>query len=243
MPTIVADCPRCGAKQMTFDVLADVYAGSSYDWMTHHEVAVKCRRCKRLSILRISLRDINKKRDFGESGSIAKADGDLEPTFKQDHFLNVSDLAGVAEPPEFLPESVREAFVEGAKCMAIGCHNAAGSMFRLCLDLTTKPLLPKVENASIAQPSKEQRYKLAARIDWLIEQGAIPTTLSKLAHSVRQDGNDGAHDGSLDEADAEDLLDFTVALLERHFTEPERLRLAEIRRIDRRKGTNGAPAA
>jgi hypothetical protein len=39
----------------------------------------------------------------------------------------------------------------------------------------------------------------------------------------------------LNKADAEDLLDFTVALLERLYTEPERLKLAKARREERRK--------
>jgi hypothetical protein len=51
---------------------------------------------------------------------------------------------------------------------------------------------------------------------------------------VREDGNDGAHDGTLGKEDAEDLLDFTTALLERIYTEPERLRLAQERREKRR---------
>lgn len=235
MPTIVADCPRCSANHMTFDVLGDAYTGISYDWMTHHEVAVRCRRCGHLSILKISLRNIDRKRDFRADGTISKVEGDLEPAFQKAGFLDVSDLAGVAEAPEHLPSEVHEAFVEGAKCMAIGCHNAAGAMFRLALDLTTKPLLPDSNNSTTPQPSKLQRFKLADRIDWLIEQGSIPASLARLAHCVRQDGNDGAHDGTLDKKDAEDLLDFTTALLERQFTEPERLRIAEQRRIDRRR--------
>lgn len=42
------------------------------------------------------------------------------------------------------------------------------------------------------------------------------------------------HDGSLEKEDAEDLLDFTFALLERMYTEPERLRIAKERRESRR---------
>jgi len=50
----------------------------------------------------------------------------------------------------------------------------------------------------------------------------------------RERRNDGAHAGSLTKVDAEDLLDFTTSLLERLFTEPERLKLAEARRAARR---------
>jgi hypothetical protein len=53
--------------------------------------------------------------------------------------------------------------------------------------------------------------------------------------SVKDDGNDGAHRGTLGKADAEDLQDFTFELLERLYTEPARLKQAEERRKQRRK--------
>lgn len=58
--------------------------------------------------------------------------------------------------------------------------------------------------------------------------------LRELSLCIKEDGNDGAHAGSLTKDDAEDLLDFTFALLERIYTEPERLRLAQERRNARR---------
>ena len=46
---------------------------------------------------------------------------------------------------------------------------------------------------------------------------------------------DGAHAGTLTKDDAADLLDFTSRLLDRMYTEPARLKLAEERRDARRK--------
>ena len=237
MPTVVADCPRCGARHMTFDVHTDVYIGARHGWLTEHEIAVVCRRCKRISILKIEITAIEDKHEFRQDGEVTKSKGDLEPRFRKIGFLDVSDLEGVTDPPDYLPPEIASAFSEGAKCMSIKCYNASAAMFRLCLDLATKPLLPNVTETAVPQPSKYERFNLGARIDWLIKQGKIPAALAGLAHSVRQDGNDGAHDGSLDDKDAADLLDFTIAVLERQFTEPERLRLAEVRRIQRRGGT------
>ncbi|MGZ2410738.1 uncharacterized protein DUF4145 [Sphingomonas sp. F9_3S_D5_B_2] len=239
-PTVVADCPRCGANQMTFEVLADVFTGTSYEWQSHHELAVRCRRCIRLSVLLVSLRDVGRKGAFTSHQTVVQIDGDIQPTFSVIRFLAVADLMGAAEPPEFLPADVEAAFREGARCMTIGCHNAAAAMFRLSLDLATKPLLPDPAVSNIAQPNKRQRYNLADRLDWLIEQGAIASSLASLAHNVRQDGNDGAHDGSLAEVDAADLLDFATALFERQYTEPERLQLAERRRDERRAALRAA---
>lgn len=219
---------------MTFDLLADVYVGQEYGWASRHEVTVACRRCRRLSILKVELANITFQGKFTERGSLSELKGDLEPTMRQLGFLNVADLAGGAEPPDDIPPAIKKAFVEGARCISIGCFNAGASMFRLCLDLTSKPLMPDPANTSVPQPSKYERFNLGARIDWLMNQGLLPKSLYDLATCVRHDGNDAAHDGSLGEAEAADLLDFTTALLERLFTEPARLAAAEARRLARR---------
>jgi hypothetical protein len=62
----------------------------------------------------------------------------------------------------------------------------------------------------------------------------LPSDLRELAKCIREDANDGAHVGNLTKEVAEDLLDFKTALLERLFTEPKRLKLAEVRRRARR---------
>ncbi len=62
----------------------------------------------------------------------------------------------------------------------------------------------------------------------------LPEVLKDLSSAIKEDGNDGAHQGTLKKVDAEDVMDFTVALLERLYTEPERLRLAKERRENRR---------
>lgn len=50
-----------------------------------------------------------------------------------------------------------------------------------------------------------------------------------MAGCIKEDGNDGAHIGNLTKTDADDLLDFMVAIFERLITEPEKLKLAQQR--------------
>lgn len=110
-------------------------------------------------------------------------------------------------------------------------------MFRLCLDLVTKDLLDKwlEENqTSDQQPNKEQKNKLANRIDFLIAQDKIPKRLKELAHCIRHDGNDSAHDGTTGEDEALDCLDFTEALLIEIYTMPEKINKSSRRRSERR---------
>ena len=104
-------------------------------------------------------------------------------------------------------------------------------MFRLCVDHATVALLPEANENGL---NSAVRRSLGLRLEWLFANGRLPEALRDLSHAVKEDGNDGAHAGILQEQDAEDLLDFTVALLERLYTEPKRIELAIARRAARR---------
>ncbi|MFS8464824.1 DUF4145 domain-containing protein [Xanthomonas campestris pv. raphani] len=140
-----------------------------------------------------------------------------------------------APPPEHLPPDIHSAFVEGATCLAVNCNNAAGTMFRLCVDRATRALLPAEDVDGL---NSKIRRNLGFRLPWLIDTGRLPEGLRDLSTCIKDDGNDGAHDGTLAKQDAEDLFDFTFALLERLFTEPARLRIANERRLARRERPN-----
>jgi hypothetical protein len=134
-------------------------------------------------------------------------------------------------PPEHLPPNIEAAFQEGAACLAIGCANAAGTMFRLCVDLATKPMLPEGEVEGL---NRGVRRNLGLRLPGLFDNGILPESLRDLSTCIKDDGNDGAHEGTLSNQDAADILDFTRVLLERIYTEPKRIELAKERRAARR---------
>ena len=122
-------------------------------------------------------------------------------------------------------------------CLAVSCNNAAGTMFRLCIDIVTRQMLPEEDEHDL---NARNRRNLGLRLPWLFDHGSLPESLRELSTCVWEYGNDGAHAGTLTSEDAEDLLDFTCLLLERIYTEPARLRLAEARRHERRGDTSGA---
>lgn len=241
MALLVADCPRCNSTSMTFDVTAQTFRYQEYGWSNTQEVFSVCRGCHRPSIFVIQQslagrnRDIKASQRFSSSPeSILKYEAALNHFYDVRRFINLRDNAQIT-PPEYLPADIKTAFEEGAACLSIKCYNAASCMFRLCLDLLSRPLLPDPADATVSQPSRAERRNLGPRLTWLFDQGRLPQDLRKLASSVKDDGNDGAHAGTLSAADAEDLLDFTVAILERLITEPEKVRLAEERRLQRRQ--------
>lgn len=229
MSQIVADCPRCGAAKTSFDVLAAITVAVHYDWQRIYEVFAVCRHCNRATILVLAEKGIDEKR-FIEKNGLVKMERGLNDLVRIEGFISLKDSTG-RDPPDHLPEEIEAVFSEGATSLATGCYNAAGTMFRLCVDLATRGLLPDDDHSGL---NKAIRRSLGLRLDWMFNNGLLPESLRELSRSVKEDGNDGAHAGTLTREDAEDLLDFTVLLLERLYTEPERLRIAQVRRLQRR---------
>ncbi|WP_413716441.1 DUF4145 domain-containing protein [Sphingobium sp. B11D3D] len=172
-----------------------------------------------------------------QAGSLPKITGDLSNFVNSWGFL---DWASVNAPPapDELPDSVRAAFEEGARCLAVRCPNAASAMFRLCLDLATKELLPKETEGE--GPSKQERRNLAPRLRWLFHHGRLPAELEGLSQAVKDNGDDGVHEGALTEEDAQDIHEFAFMLLERIYTLPARLEASKLRRLERKSKADTA---
>lgn len=230
MSELIANCPRCHSQKMTFDLRNQVPVSMQYDWQIWLEVFCICRNCQKPTIFLVAQKEYDHTRFIKE--------GLPKLSFSANQVVDVKRHIGIQdnsadEPPEYLPENIERVFKEGAACMAIGCHNAAATMFRLCLDMATQSLLPEDGEGL----NNRVRRSLGLRLNWLFEHGVLPNTLQELSTCIKDDGNDGAHEGILGEEDAADILDFTYILLERLFTEPRRLEVARERRAARREST------
>lgn len=233
MAFLVADCPRCSSRKIQFLVI-----GASKFWEKrdgiqgvgngfYYEVQCACCECRKSTLFRIR-RPIDK----GSLDNIDWSDADFA-------IKNVATILGpvtpadiaIEAPPEFLPAHIEQAYNEGSKCLSIGCFNASATMYRLCLDFATKAMLPPEGE----EPGNRIRRSLGFRIEWLLNNGRLPEALRDLAECVKDDGNDGAHEGILDEKSALDLRDFSYILLERIYTEVERIAEAKRRRDQRHK--------
>jgi len=231
MSVLVADCPRCGAKEMTFDLIAQFPVGIQYDWQHWFEVFCICRACNRSTIF------VLKQIRSGDDDEVKKGLANFKQAVNQimmiDRYVSIRDVVS-KKPPEYIPENIAAVFKEGSTCMTIGCFNAAGTMFRLCVDLSTRAMLPSEKEEAKGLNSKVRR-DLGLRLPWLFENGILPDSLKELSSCIKDDGNDAAHEGNLKKEDAEDILDFTYELLERIYTEPKKLELAKERRGERHK--------
>lgn len=229
MSELVTDCPRCKAQRITFDVQSSITVGMAYNWQCTYEAFSICRNCERSTVF-VLIDSIDGNYDHLHRVGLLKIENSLNNFVKVSHHISDKDQASVV-PPDHLPNHIDSVFREAATCLSVGCHNAAATMFRLCIDLATKGLLPQEEVQGL---TGKIRRDLGLRLPWLIEHGHLPKELQALSSCIKEDGNDGAHAGTLTKEDSEDLLDFTEALFERLYTEPERLRLAEERRKKRR---------
>ena len=229
----VGNCPRCGARRMTFDLRSETgVLDTEYGWLRWWEVFGICRNCRKGTVFVLGDQGIEEGKEISKAGSLTRVTGAVNRLVRYKGYVSLKDEAGVP-PPEHLPPNLAAAFAEGATCLAVRCFNAAGTMFRLCVDLATRPLFPP--EGDPGGPSAKIRRDLGLRLRWMFENGLLPEALRELSACIREDGNDGAHQGTLGKEDAEDLLDFTSSLLERLYTEPERLRLARARREQRRQ--------
>ncbi len=254
MSSIVSDCPRCGVKIRGFDVRAsnDISVVNKFDsheementlkpheWCRRYELFSICRDCRESTIFIVS---------EGYDGE-REVPISCEPPMHPERLLNGDfEILGFVRfpdgdpcpPPKLIPKNIEKIFNEGAICLTRECWNAAGTMFRTCLDLASKDKIQGVNEKDI---TKHQRENMAARIDWLFEKKKLPEDLKDLADCVRKDGNDGAHDGTLTKNESIDLLDFTIPILEHFYTQPEKAKIANKRTQDRRaQHANLAPS-
>jgi hypothetical protein len=209
--------------------MAVLLVGKQHGWCHTYEAFGVCRHCSRSTTFVIGEKLGHDSEMFAQHSPLDVKDA-LNNYFKVEGQISLKDH-GAIQPPDHLPDNIANAFREGATCLAVQCWNAAGTMFRMCVDLATRPMLPSEEVPGL---NKRTRRDLGLRLPWLFANGKLPSDLSELSSCVREDGNDGAHQGTLTKEDAEDLLDFTAALLERLFTEPRRLDVAKERREKRR---------
>jgi len=230
MSELVADCPRCGANKITFDLVSAIKTRLEYSWQNWYEAFCICRQCRRSTVF-VLAESVDGDYEYVHETGLVKIPGAVNPFVKIQGVITLKDKARF-NPPEFIPPEIEAIFREGATCIAVGCNNAAGTMFRLCIDLITRSLLPEEEVEGL---NYRTRRDLGLRLPWLFKNGLLPNALEDISTCVREDGNDGAHQGTLTEEDAEDLLDFTSLLLERIYTEPERLKQAQLRRQKRRE--------
>lgn len=101
MSMLVADCPRCGAGTITFDVRAQHLMYYKYDWQPWFEVFCICRACIRSTVFVLGLEEYNETDIFSKSDALVNFPTALNKYFKIAKYISARD--NVAHiPPESL---------------------------------------------------------------------------------------------------------------------------------------------
>jgi hypothetical protein len=133
VPELVANCPRCGANHMTFDLYGAVPTTVTYGWLVEFEGFSVSRKCHLPTIFVLRQRNLENGNTRGQLPlkMLMEWESSVNDLVQFAGYVSLKDAVGV-EPPDHLPERIEAAFKEGAKCLAVGCCNAAATMFRLC---------------------------------------------------------------------------------------------------------------
>ena len=218
MTFYVKNCRRCGAQKMTFDVygvsvvtdaaeFTDLAGNRRY--LRRIELACRCKECSRTTV-------------FGFEAYADRADRLPLPVFKDNEnlirqgYVRVFAMpVGPAKPtPADVPEPASRFYEQGSRALADGLYDAAGAMFRKCLEPVTRTdqLIQKVPEA---EREKFLRSWLKTRITKLKDLHAIPPALGDLVDVIKDEGDAAVHDDALyDKDSAESLQGFTEAFLE-----------------------------
>ncbi|MFX4083667.1 DUF4145 domain-containing protein [Sphingobium yanoikuyae] len=203
MAIFVTKCPHCSADKMTFHIQAleqrlGEYDGNAFSSCPSCRNPI-CAWIKRGTSARLSINSLS-----GWMGNIEDAGWRIS-------ILWPPAQASVA--PEDVPTSISRNFVQAEEARKRQHWESAGMTYRRCLELAMKDRAPDLSGS------------LARRIDKLAEAGGLTSDVAEWAHSIREIGNEAAHDEhEPNPDDIEDLAAFTKIVLEYLYTMPEKVR-------------------
>jgi hypothetical protein len=216
MPSIIVECPHCGADRVGFDLAAQqqrptlitLRGGERFRMW---DVLATCSKCEEAIIAVFSQ---NEYADARSPKSPTECKSDPENWgFSLVYVLPPPQPSRV---PEHLPELLPNIFLQASNALKRGDWDASGAMSRKTIDVATKDLM---------QNEARQIRDLGPRIDALAKAGRLTEDLRQWAQHVRLGGNDAAHDEDpFTKAEAEELLDFTELFLTYVYTLPGRLK-------------------
>jgi hypothetical protein len=205
MALYVGQCMRCGTQHMSFDV----YGVSIVHESLRRDDVVDGRYY--LRILELAWNENPKSAGYKEIGVIPKS-------------------TALPTPPD-TPNPAARFYEQGSSAMAHGLYDAAGSMFRKCLESVTRSDQMLERFVPESDRNEFRKLWLRPRIKRLKELHAIPPALGDLVDVNKDEGDIAVHEDILyDKESAEALQRFTETFLEQTFTIP-----AQIARVRKRE--------
>lgn len=218
------DCPYCGTKKSGFKVVgayrrhdqANRTPGGGVTYTHEDWLLMSCGHCKK------TISGVYRFRKRGERYDLAK--------WHQDHgspedngFLYVDHHPKAEENvvPKHVAPHVESPFRQALSNIAAENFDAAGTMARKALEITTKDVVRrKVEDEAEVERLLKRTW-LKGRIKELHRLGHLTDGLAELAQIVKDEGDEAAHDEEpYDEEAARLLVEYSQALLTYVYTIP-----------------------
>jgi len=116
---------------------------------------------------------------------------------------------------EFIPQNIREDFIEAKMCLQINAIKAAATMSRRAL-----------QSSAVEKGAPDKR--LIEQLKWMLDQGIITKSLYDLAEKIRIIGNDAAHpskDGidQVKKEEADTIVKFLEKYLDHVYITPKEI--------------------
>ncbi len=210
MGSLVIDCPYCGGKNSTFEVVAEAKSQAKAE---HWYTLASCGACKEQVLLKLFSRN----RDHWKGPMELSKSKPLSESFfwVEHHPSNVTSTI-----PEAIPDNVKRPLQEAEDCFRSGHYGASASSYRKAMERSIKHLDP------------DAKGMLYSRIRGLEKKGIFPQSLIELLDEVRLFGNSALHedDEDPDKDDVSAAREFAQLFLTYAFSLPDKVEKAKKRR-------------
>src|SRR5689334_6267135 len=117
MSLLIANCPRCGSKSITFQILGQVHTDTEYGWQKFYELFCQCRACQRTTIFVVHPTTETPREVRDSEGGPIRLKIAINSFYQVARYISLRDQI-TRKLPENLPDDIANAFKEGATCMA-----------------------------------------------------------------------------------------------------------------------------
>ena len=210
MPSIILECPHCGAEKIGFNIVYDRIAILPQVQPPARFVrsTLVCAGCDEMVVGSFHL-------PMGVRATENPAGLHVDPQQLGWILANVYPSPSPSKCPEHTPDNLKRIFVQAANALKRGDPDASGAMSWKVVDVSTQTLL--------GEKSKDY-VNIYQRIEALAAKGALTSDLKDWAHAVRLGGADAAHDlDPFTQEEADELLDFAELYLIYVYSLPGRL--------------------
>jgi len=210
MPSLIVECPHCGAEKIGFNLMYQMPSTITPKNMSKRfRVYMSCSNCEEAVI-----GTFDKPVNVGSPQEPLTCP--IDPRILGWILTSTYPTPTPKPCPDCTPENLKKIYLQAANAHRRGDPDASGAMSRKVVDVSTQQLL--------GEKSKDYR-DIRGRIDALAADNKLTPDLKDWAHQVRLGGNDAAHDlDPFTPEEADELLNFAELYLTYVYTLPGRLK-------------------